>query len=172
MRFAYGNSSQIQEAILAGKIPVETLIITSDEVNASELFFLDKEKKLKRVERKNKFLSLSDAKAWAPHWGIEGDVVSVKGADGKWKLGIVNSNKEIVMQDSSGSWGSYSFGDSGSIIPGDTSADFPAVGERGKIYVSNSDQSLYLWDETTSSYVMVGCNYNNLIYYGGDAYGD
>ena len=71
MRFAYGNSSQIQEAILAGKIPVETLIITSDEVNASELFFLDKEKNLKRVERKNKFLSLGEAKAWAPHWGVE-----------------------------------------------------------------------------------------------------
>ena len=141
MKFAYGNSSQIQEAILAGKIPVETLIITSDEVNASELFFLDKEKILKRVERKNKFLSLSEAKAWAPHWGVEGDVVSVKDADGKWKLGIVNSNKEIVMQDSSGSGDSGSFGDSGSIIPGDTSADFPAVGERGKIYVSNRDPS-------------------------------
>ena len=44
MRFAYGNSSQIREAISAGKIPAETLIITSDELNASELFFLDKEK--------------------------------------------------------------------------------------------------------------------------------
>ena len=172
MKFAYGSRTQISEAVAAGIIPAETLIITSDELNASELFFLDKEKTLKRVERKNKFLSLSEARAWAPHWGVEGDVVSVKGADGRWKLGIVDSSKEIIMQDSSGTGGSGSPGDSGSVIPGDTPADFPAVGERGKIYVGNNDQSLYLWDEPTSSYVLVGCNYNNLIYYGGDAYGD
>lgn len=44
MRIAYGRRAQIQEAIAAGTIPVETLIITSDELDTGELFFLDKKK--------------------------------------------------------------------------------------------------------------------------------
>lgn len=166
MRIAYGRRAQIQEAIAAGTIPVETLIITSDELDTGELFFLDKEKNLKRVERKNKFLSLSEAKMWASYWGIVGDVISVKVADNKWEIGIVDDNKEIVMQ------GSGSSGGSEGVVPGNALTDFPAVGDKGKIYVDTSDQSLYLWDEASSAYILVGSGYNNLIYSGGDAYGN
>lgn len=166
MQFAYGSINKINEAIEAGTIPVETLIITSDDTNAGELFFLDKNKNLKRVEKKNKFLTLAEARLWAQSWGSEGDIVSVKNNDGKWELGIINSEKDVVMQSSDNSTGT------GGVVPEDTSEGFPKVGQKGKIYISNNDQSLYLWNEVSSSYTMVGCNYNNLIYYGGDAYGD
>ncbi len=162
MKFAYGSKNKINEAIEAGTIPAETLIITSDNIDIAELFFYDKSKLLKKVERKNKFLTIDEAKEWAPTWGIEGDVISVKNSKGDWELGIVNSNKEIVMQSSS----------VGGIVSDDTSEEFPEVGQKGQIYVDTNDQSIYLWDEESSSYVMVGAGYNNLIYSGGDAYGD
>ena len=104
MKFAYGSIKKINEAIEAGTIPAETLIITSDSANVAELFFYDKNKLLKKVERKNKFLTIDEAKEWAPTWGIEGDVISVKNSKGEWELGIVNSEKDIIMQ-SSGSGG-------------------------------------------------------------------
>ena len=162
MKFAYGSIKKINEAIETGTIPAETLIITSDNADVAELFFYDKNKLLKKVERKNKFLTIDEAKEWAPTWGIEGDVISVKNSKGEWELGIVNSEKDIIMQSSG----------SGGVVSNETFENFPKVGEKGKIYVDTNDQSLYLWDETTSSYVMVGCNYNNLIYSGGDAYGN
>lgn len=165
MKFAYGSIKKINEAIEAGTIPAETLIITSDSANVAELFFYDKNKLLKKVERKNKFLTIDEAKEWAPTWGIEGDVISVKNSKGEWELGIVNSEKDIIMQ-SSGSSGS------GGVVPDETSNNFPKVGEKGKIYIDTNDQSLYLWDETSSSYILVGSGYNNLIYSGGDAYGN
>lgn len=165
MKFAYGSIKKINEAIEAGTIPAETLIITSDSADVAELFFYDKNKLLKKVERKNKFLTIDEAKEWALAWGMEGDVISVKNSKGEWELGIVNSEKNIIMQ-SSGS------GNSGGVVQDETFENFPEVGEKGKIYVDTKDQSLYLWDETSSSYVLVGSGYNNLIYSGGDAYGN
>lgn len=162
MKFAYGSIKKINEAIEAGTISAETLIITSDSADVAELFFYDKSKLLKKVERKNKFLTIDEAKEWAPTWGIEGDVISVKNSKGDWELGVVDSNKEIVMQSSS----------VGGVVSDDTSEKFPEVGQKGKIYVDTNDQSLYLWDEASSSYILVGSGYNNLIYSGGDAYGD
>lgn len=162
MKFAYGSIKKINEAIEAGTIPAETLIITSDSANVAELFFYDKNKLLKKVERKNKFLTIDEAKEWAPTWGIEGDVISVKNSKGEWELGIVNSEKDIIMQSSG----------SGGVVSNETFETFPKVGEKGKIYVDTNDQSLYLWDETSSSYILVGAGYNNLIYSGGDAYGN
>ena len=63
MKFAYGSIKKINEAIEAGTIPAETLIITSDSADVAELFFYDKNKLLKKVERKNKFLTIDEAKA-------------------------------------------------------------------------------------------------------------
>ena len=162
MKFAYGSIKKINEAIEAGTIPAETLIITSDSADVAELFFYDKNKLLKKVERKNKFLTIDEAKEWAPAWGIEGDVISVKNSKGEWELGIVNSEKDIIMQSSG----------SGGVVSNETFENFPKVGEKGKIYIDTNDQSLYLWDETSSSYILVGSGYNNLIYSGGDAYGN
>ena len=162
MKFAYGSIKKINEAIEAGTIPAETLIITSDNADVAELFFYDKNKLLKKVERKNKFLTIDEAKEWAPTWGVEGDVISVKNSKGEWELGIVNSEKDIIMQSSG----------SGGVVSNETFENFPKVGEKGKIYVDTNDQSLYLWDETSSSYILVGAGYNNLIYSGGDAYGN
>ena len=62
MKFAYGSIKKINEAIEAGTIPAETLIITSDSADVAELFFYDKNKLLKKVERKNKFLTIDEAK--------------------------------------------------------------------------------------------------------------
>ena len=61
---------------------------------------------------------------------------------------------------------------SGGVIPDETSNNFPEVGQKGKIYIDTNHQSLYLWDETSSSYILVGFGHNNLIYSGGDAYGN
>lgn len=166
MKFAYGSIKKINEAIEAGTISAETLIITSDSADVAELFFYDKNKLLKKVERKNKFLTINEAKEWASAWGMEGDVISVKNSIGKWELGIVNSEKNIIMQSS----GSGNSGGSGGVVPNETSDNFPEVGEKGKIYIDTKDQSLYLWDEASSSYILVGAGYNNLIYSGGDAY--
>lgn len=168
MKFAYGSIKKINEAIEAGTIPAETLIMTSDSADIAELFFYDKNKLLKRVEKKNKFLTIDEAKEWALNWGTEGDVISVKNLKGVWELGIVNNEKNIIMQSS----GSGDSGGSGGIVPNETFDNFPNVGEKGKIYVDTNDQSLYLWDEASSSYVLVGSGYNNLIYSGGDAYGN
>ena len=44
MKFAYGSIKKINEAIEAGTIPAETLIITSDNTDVAELFFYDKNK--------------------------------------------------------------------------------------------------------------------------------
>ena len=57
MKLAYGSIKKIQDAINLGTIKTGTLIITSDEDNAGELFFYDNEKKLKKIEKKTKFTS-------------------------------------------------------------------------------------------------------------------
>ena len=98
MKFAYGSIKKINEAIEAGTIPAETLIMTSDSADIAELFFYDKNKLLKRVEKKNKFLTIDEAKEWALNWGTEGDVISVKNLKGEWELGVVNNEKNIIIR--------------------------------------------------------------------------
>ena len=163
MKLAYGSIKKIQDAIDSGTIKAGTLIITSDEDNAGELFFYDNEGNLKRVEKKTKFTSYTDAVNWAKVWGSCGDIISIRGNDGKWSPYFVDENLQISVL-SSGS------GNTGGVLYGNDILEFPEIGENGRIYIDTKSRALYIWDNENFKYVMVGCDYNNAILNGGNAY--
>ena len=163
MKLAYGSIKKIQDAISLGTIKSGTLIITSDEDNVGELFFYDNERKLKKIEKKTKFTSYTDAIDWVKVWGACGDIISIRGNDEKWSPYFVDENLQISALSSAG--GSY-----GGVSYGGAVEEFPEFGENGRIYIDTKSHALYIWDNENFKYVMVGCDYNNVILNEGNAY--
>ena len=63
VRVAYGKRSKITDAIAAGVIPKDSLIITND-AEESELYFYDAAGKMKRISERKQFETISEAQAW------------------------------------------------------------------------------------------------------------
>ena len=55
---------------------------------------------------------------------------------------------------------------------GKIDGDFFVERENGRIYIDTTSHALYIWDNETCKYVMVGCDYNKAILNGGNAYGN
>ncbi len=161
MKVAYGSLKRLQKSIEEGIITKETLIITSDEDSVAEIYFYDKDGKLKRAEKKTKFTSYSDASEWAKFWGSCGDIISIRDENGKWSPYFVDENLQIASLSSK----------LGGVSAIENKEAFPEIGSGDNIYIDAQSRSIYIWDGTNMEYVMVGCDYNDIILNGGNAYG-
>lgn len=91
-KIAYGLRENIQSAIDSGVIPSGTLIVTSND--ESELLFYDNNGNLKTVEERTRFLTLTEAKAWAKQYPCAGSIFTVQnGTD--WLPYIVNNDGSL-----------------------------------------------------------------------------
>lgn len=94
VRVAYGKRKNIDAAITGGTIPKGTMIITRDE-RESELFFYDTDGSLKEIAEKNRFETMTDAKAWVNKYPSAGNVITVhNGSD--WIPYIVQDDNSLV----------------------------------------------------------------------------
>lgn len=93
-RVAYGKRSKITEAIAAGVIPKDSLIITND-AEESELYFYDSAGKIKRISERKQFETISEAQAWVKNYDCVGHIISVhNGSD--WVPYIVSDEGALT----------------------------------------------------------------------------
>ncbi len=98
VRVAYGKRSKITDAIAAGVIPKDSLIITND-AEESELYFYDAAGKMKRISERKQFETISEAQAWVKVYDCVGHIISVhNGSD--WVPYIVTSDGALTPVDS------------------------------------------------------------------------
>lgn len=95
VKFAYGKSSKIKEAIESGVIPVNSIIITKDSDNEAELFFYDAETKLKHIIATNKFSDMDAALEYAALASTAGNIITVL-VDGLYHAYTVQSDGTLT----------------------------------------------------------------------------
>ena len=94
VRVAYGKRSKITDAIAAGVIPKDSLIITND-AEESELYFYDAAGKMKRISERKQFETISEAQAWVKTYDCVGHIISVhNGSD--WVPYIVSDEGALT----------------------------------------------------------------------------
>lgn len=93
VRVAYGNRSNLSQAIQDNKIPKNTLIISEgNELNDSEFLYLDINGRLQSISKQNRFLTVSEAELYAKNNSVDGLIISVNnGSD--WVPYVVNNSK-------------------------------------------------------------------------------
>lgn len=94
MRVAYGKRDNIQDAIDKNVIPEGTLIITNDSDKEEELFFYTPDAQIKEIHNRLKFLTFSEAKAWAEKYDCVGSIMSIQNGT-SWSLYIVQSDNTL-----------------------------------------------------------------------------
>ena len=98
---AYGERDAIGRAIQTGSIPTDTVIITKEHDNIGELFFYDADGILKAVSERSRFLSVTEAIAWAKKYDCRGHIYSVQNGD-SWKLYLVQDDYTLSAINGSG----------------------------------------------------------------------
>ena len=94
IRVAYGPRNNIKAAIANGIVPVDSIIITSDEQNTAELMFYDDKTTLKHIVSKTKFDSVDDAMRYAAENSCSGNIVTVL-ESGKYQAFIVQPDNTL-----------------------------------------------------------------------------
>lgn len=94
VRVAYGDRDNISSAIASGVIPSDSLIFTKEQDDISELFFYDIDGNLKPVAERNRFLSVSEAAAWARKYDCKGHIYSVQNG-AEWVLYVVQDDYKL-----------------------------------------------------------------------------
>lgn len=77
VRVAYGLRDDIDNAIKNDVIPKDCIVITEDGAEP-EMFFYDIDGNLKPIEERNRFVSLSEARAWVQKYGCAGHIFSIQ----------------------------------------------------------------------------------------------
>ena len=95
VRVAYGSRTKINDAILSGVIPLDTIIITNDDSRDAELKFLDANNQLKCIVDKTHFDSAAEAAAYIETYKPVGQTISVF-SDGAYNAYIVQ--KDCVLE--------------------------------------------------------------------------
>lgn len=95
VRVAYGNRDAISPAIQTGKIPADSLIISKEHDDLAELFFYDVDGNFKPISERTRFLSLTEATAWAKKYNCAGRVYSVQNGS-EWQLYLVQNDFSLT----------------------------------------------------------------------------
>ena len=101
-RIAYGPRDKIWSSIESEVIPKGSLIITRDDEKREELFFYDTVGELKKIHEREKFLTFTEAEAWAKKYECAGSVFSVHNGTG-WSLYLVQDDGTLAPIDPGGS---------------------------------------------------------------------
>lgn len=94
IRAAYGPRNSIQTAINNGIIPIDSIIITSDDPRNAELMFYDDKTTLKHIVAKTKFDSTDEALQYAAATSCSGNVVTVL-ESGKYRAYVVQDDNTL-----------------------------------------------------------------------------
>jgi len=101
VRVAYGNRDAVTPAIQAGKIPPDSMIITKDQEDISELFFYDVDGNMKSISERSRFLSITEAVAWARKYDCRGHIYSIQNGS-EWKLYVVQEDYSLKAVENTG----------------------------------------------------------------------
>ena len=113
VRVAYGNRDAIEKAMQKGSIPLDTMILTKEHDELAELFFYDVDGNLKAVSERTRFLSVSEASAWAQKYDCRGHIYSIQNGDA-WSLYLVQEDYTLApIGNSSSDVGNIYFIDGG-----------------------------------------------------------
>lgn len=114
VRVAYGNRDAIAKAIEKDVVPKDSMILTKEHDGISELFFYDEYGNMKAVAERTRFLSVTEAAAWAKKYGCRGYIYSIQnGSD--WSLYLVQEDYSLTpVGGASADIGNVSFIDGGS----------------------------------------------------------
>lgn len=93
---AYSDKDKIKNSVTQGIIPEESFIITNNEVKEAEAYYYDEKGNLKQLVKRTKFESETEARTWIAKYGnYEGEMISVKDANGNWISYNVGANGEM-----------------------------------------------------------------------------
>lgn len=93
---AYADKNKIQNGIVQGVIPNESLIITNNDANAAELSYYDEKGNLKSIVRKTQFESENEALLWTNKYNYAGVNISVFDAkNNRWNSYIVGTDNKM-----------------------------------------------------------------------------
>lgn len=93
---AYADKNKIQNGIVQGVIPNESLIITNNDANAAELSYYDEKGNLKSIVRKTQFESENEALLWINKYNYAGVNISVFDAkNNRWNSYIVGTDNKM-----------------------------------------------------------------------------
>ena len=93
---AYADKNKIQNSIMQGVIPNESLIITNNDANAAELSYYDEKGNLKSIVRKTQFESENEALLWINKYNYAGINISVFDAkNNRWNSYIVGTDNKM-----------------------------------------------------------------------------
>lgn len=93
---AYADKNKIQNSIMQGLIPNESLIITNNDANAAELSYYDEKGNLKSIVRKTQFESENEALLWINKYNYTGINISVFDAkNNRWNSYIVGTDNKM-----------------------------------------------------------------------------
>lgn len=93
---AYADKNKIQNSIMQGVIPNESLIITNNDANAAELSYYDEKGNLKSIVRKTQFESENEALLWINKYNYAGINISVFDAKNNcWNSYIVGTDNKM-----------------------------------------------------------------------------
>ena len=92
-RTAYGQRENVQSAIESGAIPLDTMIVTKDEID-SEILFYDRDGKLFSVTERTRFETLTEAEQWANKYPSVGLIFTVQNGS-EWLPYIVQSDNTL-----------------------------------------------------------------------------
>ena len=100
---AYADKNKIQNGIVQGVIPNESLIITNNDANAAELSYYDEKGNLKSIVRKTQFESENEALLWINKYDYAGINISIFDAkNNRWNsyiIGTDNRMNKIINDD-------------------------------------------------------------------------
>lgn len=93
---AYADKNKIQNGIVQGVIPNESLIITNNDANAAELSYYDEKGNLKSIVRKTQFESENEALLWINKYDYAGINISIFDAkNNRWNSYIVGTDNRM-----------------------------------------------------------------------------
>lgn len=97
----YTNKDKIKNKIAQGIILPESLIITNDQPENAEVYYLDEKNELKQLIKKTKFESETEARIWIAKYNYVGETISIKNASGQWVNYTVSDSGQLepVSQD-------------------------------------------------------------------------
>lgn len=93
---AYADKNKIQNGIVQGVIPNESLIITNNDANAAELSYYDEKGNLKSIVRKTQFESENEALLWINKYNYAGINISIFDAkNNRWNSYVVGTDNKM-----------------------------------------------------------------------------
>ena len=91
-RIAHGYRKNLKQAILDGKVPGDTIVVTHD-TDDPEILFVDRDGNIELICEKTRFNSKEAAEVWFKKYPCPGLLISILSEDGEWEPWIVKNRE-------------------------------------------------------------------------------